>query len=164
MPRCRASQSASRRLDQWVAPAASEAGAASPSPPTPPPEPPASSPEPAHPAGPRPPAGDTRARVPPPLGGYRRLAAPDPPRDRRTGQPLLGQQHDPRPLRNPGRLGLRPGPALQFRPVAVSHPVGSKNTIAPEPRLDLLVCDNAAPCSGLSSISPSPDPRAVPFR
>ena len=41
--------------------------------------------------------------------------------DLRAGQPVRGQQHDPRALRHPGRRALRPGAPLQLRPVSIGH-------------------------------------------
>src|SRR6185295_7060106 len=52
--------------------------------------------------------GDPAGLIPSAPADHRRPRGPGPPRDLGVGQPVGGQQHDPRPLRHPGPHRARP--------------------------------------------------------
>jgi hypothetical protein len=52
---------------------------------------------------------------------HRRLGAPHPLGDLRAGQPLSGQQHDPGPFGHPRWRAPVPHPPLQLGPVSIGH-------------------------------------------
>ena len=65
--------------------------------------------------------GDPAGVVAGPPVHHRRPRRPGPPRDLRVRQPLGGQQHDPRPLRQPGPDRARPHHPLQPRTITLTQ-------------------------------------------